>query len=413
MMYKNISKLLIIIFSVFILSVSSLNYSYADNHLSKKEIVKELKKEITDLGGTPVKRKHLLSSLSKWIDELKLQLEKLKKVEALKAELNKELEDLGETIEIKENQEIEADEQIIALRKKIEEVKAKKKKDAKIAVAIEMLKDELAALGEEPTIDTSDIDSDEDIKALKKQIKDIKEKRKAEKAEAKKKEEEEKKAEEKKQTRLDAIEKVKKEILFMGETPMSEYEFTTEDEYIAALRKQVEEVKKLKEEEELKINAEIPEWYVSMPTSSEIIMYARGSAISADLDNSEQRAVENALIKLSTQMKNRISSKTNLVIKEAGVDADLTLKTEMQRISNVVVKDATIRGYKIFKTKMAAIADGKYRTFVVIEFPVSLAYKNFITEIDNSLSVKAEVNKLKNTDAFKELEQYVAEFTGA
>ena len=289
----------------------------------------------------------------------------------------------------------------------------KKKKDAKIAVAIEMLKDELAALGEEPVIDTSDIDSDEDIKALKKQIKDIKEKRKAEKAEAEKKEEEERKAEERKQTRLDAIEKVKKEILFMGETPMSEYEFTTEDEYIAALRKQVEEVKKLKEAEELKINAEIPEWYVSMPASSETIMYARGSAISADLDNSEQRAVENALIKLSTQMQNRISSKTNLVIKEAGVDADLTLKTEMQRISNVVVKDATIRGYKIFKTKMAAIADGKYRTFVVIEFPVSLAYKNFIAEIDNSLSVKAEVNKLKNTDAFKELEQYVAEFTGA
>ena len=150
-----------------------------------------------------------------------------------------------------------------------------------------------------------------------------------------------------------------------------------------------------------------------MPSCSDTIMYARGSAISADLDNSEQRAVENALIKLSTQMQNRISSKTNLVIKEAGVDADLTLKTEMQRISNVVVKDATIRGYKIFKTKMAAIADGKYRTFVVIEFPVSLAYKNFIAEIDNSLSVKAEVNKLKNTDAFKELEQYVAEFTGA
>jgi chromosome segregation ATPase len=413
MMPRNISKLFIVIFSVFILCVSSVNYSYADNHLSKKEIVKELKKEITNLGGSPVKRKHLLSSLTKWIDELKLQLEKLKKIEALKAELNKELEDLGEKIEIKENQEIEADDQIVALRKKIEEVKAKKKKDAKIAVAIEMLKDELAALGEEPTIDTSDIDSDEDIKALKKQIKDIKEKKKAKKAEAEKKEEEEKKAEEKKQTRLDAIEKVKKEIYFMGETPMSEYEFTTEDEYIAALRKQVEEVKELKEAEELKINAEIPEWYVSMPTSSETIMYARGSAISADLDNSEQRAVENALIKLSTQMKNRISSKTNLVIKEAGVDADLTLKTEMQRISNVVVKNATIRGYKIFKTKMAAIADGKYRTFVVIEFPVSLAYKNFIAEIDSSLSVKAEVNKLKNTNAFKELEQYVAEFSGA
>ena len=37
-----------------------------------------------------------------------------------------------------------------------------------------MLKDELAALGEDPVIDTSDIDSDEQVKALKKQIKEIK-----------------------------------------------------------------------------------------------------------------------------------------------------------------------------------------------------------------------------------------------
>ena len=142
-------------------------------------------------------------------------------------------------------------------------------------------------------------------------------------------------------------------------------------------------------------------------------MYARGSAISADLDNSEQRAIENALIKLSTQMQNRINSKTNLVIKEAGIDADLTLKTEMQRISNIVVKEATIKGYKIYQTKMAPLADGKYRTFIVIEFPVSLAYQNFINTLDQSVTVKAEINKLKETEAFKELEKYVSEFTGA
>ena len=39
-----------------------------------------------------------------------------------------------------------------------------------------MLKDEIAAL-EEPEIDTSDIDSDEQVKALKEQIKKIKEKK--------------------------------------------------------------------------------------------------------------------------------------------------------------------------------------------------------------------------------------------
>lgn len=268
---------------------------------------------------------------------------------------------------------------------------------------------------------------DKYIQALEKQLADLKieeDKKKAEaktkeekdKAEAKKKEEEDKKKAEKeknKQDRAKAIESVKKEILFLGETPLAEYEFTSEDKYIAALRIQIDEIKKLKEEEELKINAAIPEWYQSMPQGSETVMFSRGSAISADLDNSEQRAIENALIKLSTQLKNRINSKTNLVIKEAGVDADLTLKTEMQRISSIVVKEATIKGYKINNTKMAPLANGKYRTFIVIEYPVSLAYQNFIATIDNSVTIKAEISKLKDTDAFKELEQYVSNYTGA
>ena len=261
---------------------------------------------------------------------------------------------------------------------------------------------------------------DKYIQALQQQLDELKAEKKKAEADAKAKEEKEaaeekKKAEKakKEQDRAKVIEKVKKEILFLGETPLAEYEFTSEDKYIAALRKQIDEIKQLKEEEELKINAQIPDWYQSMPRGSETIMYARGSAISADLDNSEQRAVENALIKLSTQMQNRISSKTNLVIKEAGVDADLTLKTEMQRISNIVVKEATIKGYKIYQTKMAPLANGKYRTFIVIEFPVSLAYQNFINTLDQSVTVKAEINKLKETEAFKELEKYVSEFTGA
>ncbi len=420
MSLKNISKFIVIFTCAILINSANLNSSYADDHTPKRKLIKELKQEITDLGGTPVKRKHILSSLQKWIDELQTQLEKLKKIEALKTEITKEIEALGEKVVSDEIKELETDEQIIALRKQLEEIRAKKKteeekkkKDAKIAVAIEMLKDEIAELGEEPIIDTSDIDSNEEIKALKKQIKDIKEKKKIKKEEAKKKAEKEKKEKEKKQTRLKAIEDVKKEILFMGETPMSEYEFTSEDEYIAALRKQIEELKKIKEEEELKINAEIPDWYQTPPASSETIMYSRGNGISSDLDNSEQRAVENALIKLAQQLNNRINRKVNIMAKEAGVDGDLVLKRETERITSIVIKDASIRGYKIHKTKMAPISDGKYTTFILIEYPVSLAYKNFITEIDTNVTVKAQVNKLKDTDAFKELEQYVAAFSGA
>lgn len=419
-MIKNISKFIIIFFCTVLINSANINSSYADDHTPKRKLINELKKEITELGETPVKRKHLFSSLQKWIDELEVQLAKLKKIEALKAELNKELEALGEKPLSKEEKELEADEEIIALRKQIEEVKNKnklaedkKKKEQKIAVAIEMLKDELIKLGEDPVIDTSEIDTDETIKALKKQIKEAKERKEKEKAEKAKKIEKEKIEEEKKQTRLKAIEGVKKEILFMGETPLSEYEFTSEDQYIAALRKQVEELKKIKEEEEFKINAEIPDWYQSPPSSSETIMYSRGNGISSDLDNSEQRAVENALIKLAQQLNNRINRKVNIMAKEAGVDGDLVLKRETERITSIVIKDASIKGYKIYKTKMAPISDGKYTTFILIEYPISLAYQNFITEIDTNVTVKAQVNKLKNTEAFKELEQYVAEFTGA
>ena len=249
----------------------------------------------------------------------------------------------------------------------------------------------------------------EEKNAAKKKADELKIKQDKEKAEAKKKADEA----EKEKNRAAAIQDVKKEILFLGETPMPEYEFTSEDKYIAALRKQIEEIKKIKSEEEFKINAEIPEWYQAMPQGSETVMYARGSATSADLDNSEQRAVENALIKLSTQMNNRINTKTNIAVKEAGVDADLTLKTEMKRITSIVVKQATVTGYKIHKTKMAPLANGKYRTFIVIEFPLSLAYKAYLTNLENSTSVSANMDKLKNTEAFKELEEYVNNFTGA
>ena len=249
----------------------------------------------------------------------------------------------------------------------------------------------------------------EEKNAAKKKADELKIKQDKEKAEAKKKADEA----EKEKNRAAAIQDVRKEILFLGETPMPEYEFTSEDKYIAALRKQIDEIKKIKSEEEFKINAEIPEWYQAMPQGSETVMYARGSATSADLDNSEQRAVENALIKLSTQMNNRINTKTNIAVKEAGVDADLTLKTEMKRITSIVVKQATVTGYKIHKTKMAPLANGKYRTFIVIEFPLSLAYKAYLTNLENSTSVSANMDKLKNTEAFKELEEYVNNFTGA
>ena len=432
MSLNNISKLITAFVCAILINTSYLNTTLADDHTPKRKLINELKEEITELGGTPVKKKGLLSSLQKWIDELEAQLEKLKKIEALKVELTKELEELGEKTVSKEVSELESDEQIIALRKQIEEAKAKnkaaeekKKLDEKIAAAVEKLKEELVALGGEPIVDTSDIDSDEQIKALKKQIKDIKEKKEIEKAEAEKKAEEEriakekkdkeeKIAKEKKQKRLKAIESVKKEILMMGETPISEYEFTTEDKYIAALKKQVEEIKKIKEQEELAKKNEIPQWWIEAEdNSSDTIIYVGGTADSTDIQAAKDIAEFNAKINLASQIESIINSKTDQMFSQVGIDNNEVLKREFNRISKDVSKNVSVKGYRVFKRDQLNIGNGKWRSFVVLEFKTGLAYKTFINEVETNQTAKADIKKLKNSEAFKELEQYVAEFTGA
>ena len=310
-----------------------------------------------------------------------------------------------------------------------------KKISAKQSVKQDMIAEiqtEIMGFGETPlTKDEAKykglLGNDKYIKALKEQLAEVKKLKEAEKqdsdkklADAKAKKEKEdaetKIAEEKvkkEKIRAKAIQDVKKEILFLGETPMPEYEFTSEDKYIAALRKQIEEIKKIKEEEEAKINAEIPEWYINLPSGSEMVMYARGTADSADLDNSGTMAIENAKIKLAANLKTRIDTKTNIAIKQAGVDNDETFKRETKRVSSIVVKDVTLTGYKIYKTKMAPLSNGKFRTFIIVEFPISLAYKAYLANIENNPAIKENLSKLKNTEAYKELEQSVAEFTAA
>ena len=48
-----------------------------------------------------------------------------------------------------------------------------------------------------------------------------------------------------------------------------------------------------------------------------------------------------------------------------------------------------------------------------MEYPIAQVYKAFINRVEENENLKSSVTALKNTEAFKELEQYVAEFSGA
>ena len=349
---------LIATISIVLLSITSL--SIADSHISKKEIISELRKEIKELGEKPIKRKFLQGD-TKFIAALKDQKEELEKEKAKRAKID--------------------------------------------AVKEEIIK-ELDKLGEKPITDTKDIDTDEEIIALRKQLEDLKKK-------VKDKKNKEKKDAKLKEDRKDAIQKVKKEILFLGETPISEFEVNNNDEYIAALNNQLEEIKVIKEQEEKEIQQSIPSWFIKVPKGDEKIMYVRGTAVVDTLQGSLDSATNAALRELGKKLEIRLNSKIKETVRQAGIGEDQVTKSEMNRVSSLVVKEVIISGYDVADTKLVELDNNSYRRFVLLEYPIAQVYKAFINRVEENKNLKSTVSALKNTDAFKELEQYVAEFSGA
>ena len=425
------------------------SFSIADGHTIKEMII-DLKKEIIELGETPVKRKALQNGRL-YIEDLKVQKEELEKekakqakIDAVKNEIIKELEKLGEK-PLSEAKDIDTDEEIIALRKQLDDLKKKikdkeekEKKEAeakKIAAEKEKIKNEikkakeelineLKKLGKDPVVTLSEIDSDEDIKALRNQLKAIKEevekekeRIEKEKAEKKKKIEKEKaekkKKEETKQARSATIQEVKKNILFLGETPISEFEATNNDEYIAALNEQLAQIKAIKEQEEKDIQQSIPTWFIKLPKGTEKVLYVRGTAVVDTLQGSIDSATNAALRELGKKLETRLNSKIKETVRQAGVGEDQVTKSEMNRVSSLVVKEVTISGYEIADTKLVQLDNGNYRSFILLEYPIAQVYKAFINKVENNENLKTNITALKNTEAFKELEEYVSEFSGA
>ena len=425
---------LIAAISIVLLSITSL--SIADNHISKKEMISELRKEINELGEKPIKRKFLQGD-TKFITALKDQKEEIEKekakrakIDAVKEEIVKELDKLGEK-PIADTKDIDTDEEIIALRKQLDDLKKKtkdkkekEKKEAKdkaeakkiadekekilseIKEAKEQLINELKKLGKEPVVTLGEVDSNEDIIALRKQLKQIKD-------EIEKERTAEQDAEETKQARSESIQTVKKEILFLGETPISEFEATNNDEYIAALNKQLENIKQIKADEEKEIQQSIPSWFIKLPKGTEKILYVRGTAVVDTLQGSIDSATNSALRELGKKLETRLNSKIKETVRQAGIGEDQVTKSEMNRVSSFVIKEVTISGYEVADTKLVKLDNGSYRSFILLEYPIAQVYKAFINRVEENENLKSSVKALKNTEAFKELEQYVAEFSGA
>ena len=140
--------------------ISIFSSAMATEQTAEKEVIKELKIKIYNLDSEPKKRS-LLQSDKSFIRDLKDQLNELQKktsIDELRTEIEKEIEALGGK-PITKVTEIDRDEQIVALRKQLENLKiikaetdaAKNQKEtAKLKALKKEIEDKIIALGEEP-----------------------------------------------------------------------------------------------------------------------------------------------------------------------------------------------------------------------------------------------------------------------
>ena len=359
----------------------------------EKQLITEMVQEIEDLGATPIKKG--FKGRKKYISALKEQLEDIKKAKK-KADEKKKAEN----------------------NKADEKKKAEKKKQA----LMDDLRKQIIDLDPDAklvTDGTDELDQDKDIIALKKQLEDIinakkraDEKRKAEKKKADEKKKAEEAKEKEKEKRVAVIVRVKKEIYFLGGTPMAEFEVESEDAYIEALKKQIEELKIQKEAEEKEIAESIPEWYLMPPQGSDVLMYVRGSAVSDQLQLALDFATNAALKNLGKKVETRVASKAKMTVRQAGMGEDQASKTEINLISSTVMEEVTLSGYKMVETKLVSLDSGSYRAFILLEYPVAKAYKSYIEKMEKSPRLKGRLRKIKGTDVYKELEKAVAQYLG-
>ena len=398
----------------------------------KDDQLKSLKKEVEDkiiaLGAEPITKKNtlpvdeVLKGLQNQLTELENLQDKDKQEEnrqVLKKQIENQIIELGAEPITKEKK-FANDDEISALRNQLEETKKiklktiqdkikelkialeKKEKKERLDILKEEIESEIILLGAKPVTENSEFANDENVIALEKQLQQLR-------IDADNKEN----ADNLETNRQKVIAVIQQNILELGETPISEYLVNNEDEFINVLNKQLEKIKSIKEQEEKEIQESVPNWFIMMPKANEKVIYVRGTAVVDTMQGSIDTATNAALRDLAKKLETRLAAKVNETVIQAGIGEDITTKSEIIKVTTLVVEEVTIIGYEISKNKIFKMDNGKYRTFILLEYPVANLYKAFINRLENNKAMQKQLDQIKNTETYKELEAYVIEFTGA
>lgn len=145
----------------------------------------------------------------------------------------------------------------------------------------------------------------------------------------------------------------------------------------------------------------IPEWFINAPRSDNAI-FSTGSAVSRDLQLSQDMAILNAKAMLADRINSRVRSQTKLYTGQKGSGDSVTDRHEIERATKNTVNDVDVAGYIIAKTD--TIQDrGLFRTYVLLEYSADQAASMIMDRIRTQSSSNMDLQDSRR--AFDELDR--------
>lgn len=148
-----------------------------------------------------------------------------------------------------------------------------------------------------------------------------------------------------------------------------------------------------------KIPKDLPKWMLNLPENDSYI-FASGTNFNQVLQNSIDRASNNAFNRLAVKISSHIMSELKKYASEINSDDMFIINSEITKSSSIeVIKDLII-GYQTIDTRI--IKDGVlFRTFILVRYPTLELNKLTIRTIDNNKNLVELISKSESYQLMK------------
>ena len=166
-----------------------------------------------------------------------------------------------------------------------------------------------------------------------------------------------------------------------------------------AVKKAYEHKAKVVEEQVVKV----PDWYTKMPDNEDAI-YAVGTAISPELQLSNDIAILSAKTTLADRINGKLDSMTKSFVAKIGSDdLDTSVLNEIEKTSKNVIASVDVAGYVVDKSDITQ-EGAQYRAYVLLAYNSEEATKIMMNRMKRDRMI---YSRIRSTEAWKELENEV------